>query len=262
VTRWRAEAARAERGLLHRQDHRVKTLAALALVLCAVLVPEPRLWVLTIYLGALAVLFLLSRVPPGTALRRLARFGPFVAMAVVLLPFTRRGDGAATAVFHVRGFALVLYQAGLRAAAAVLLKSVTSAAAVVLLVSTTPFPLILRALEWMRMPRTLVSVISLLVRYLALLRGESAALMRAARSRGWEWGTLGRRVRAAGGIVGSLFLRTYERGERVHRAMLARGFDGSFPAAAERPLGPPEIAALAGFLAAVSAVLAAAALLR
>ncbi len=258
----RAEAPRHGKGPLHRLDHRVKALAALGIVVCSVLAPDSRLWVVLAYLGMLAVLLGMSRIPAGVVLRRVAAFGPFVLMAVVLLPLTRRGDGTAAAVFGLFGVRVILYREGVRAAASVFLKSTTSAVAVVLLISTTPVPLVLRALDWLRLPRALVSVIALLIRYLSLLRGEAGAMMRAARSRGWEWGSLGRRVGAAGGIVGSLFLRTYERGERVHRAMLARGFDGSLRSAPEHPFTLLDITALTGFLFAVFGMLAVSAFLR
>ncbi len=257
-----AEAPGHAESPLHRLDHRVKALAALGVIVCAVLTPDSRLWVALVYLGMLVVLLGLSRVPAAVILRRAAVFGPFVLMAVILLPFTRRGDGTAAAAFRVLGIRVVLYQDGVRAAASVLAKSTTSAVAVVLLVSTTPVPLVLRALQWMRLPRSLVSVIALLIRYLTLLKEEAATMMRAARSRGWEWGSLRRRIGAAGGIVGSLFLRTYERGERVHRAMLARGFDGSLRVAEEAPLMPRDLAGLTGFLLAVLGVLAATAFVR
>ena len=97
-----------------------------------------------------------------------------------------------------------------------------------LLVCTTPFSGLLRALERLRFPRLLLTIIAFLYRYLFLLQGEFLRLARAARSRNWEAGPLRVRLAAAGGIVGSLFLRTYARGERVYTAMLARGYDGRF----------------------------------
>ena len=49
-------------------------------------------------------------------------------------------------------------------------------------------------------------------------------------------GTTRWRARVAGGMAGSLFLRTYERSEGVYQAMLARGFDGEVRAAAAQRL--------------------------
>jgi cobalt/nickel transport system permease protein len=69
------------------------------------------------------------------------------------------------------------------------------------------------------------------------------------------------RLAAAGGIVGSLFLRTYDRGERVYTAMLARGYDGRFLTPSEPPLRPGDAAALGLFLALVLGILAAARLI-
>jgi cobalt/nickel transport system permease protein len=86
-------------------------------------------------------------------------------------------------------------------------------------------------------------------------------LTRAARSRNWEAGPFRTRLAAAGGIVGSLFLRTYDRGERVYTAMMARGYDGRFRTLEEPPLTLGAVAALAGFLVLVAGILAAALLL-
>jgi cobalt/nickel transport system permease protein len=225
----------------------VKVLTALALILCVVSMPDTRLWIFLVYLGLLLALFSASRLPAGFVARRAAWFGPFVASAVLFLPFTRRGGGTVLAAVSILGLPVALYREGARAAAAVFLKSTTSGLAVVLLVSTTPLAEVLRALEWMRVPRTLVSVISLLSRYLLLLRGEVTSVTRAARSRAWESAKVRRRVAAAGGIVGSLFLRTYDRAERVHRAMLARGGEGAFRAPRFNPLGVRDWAVVAGF---------------
>jgi cobalt/nickel transport system permease protein len=52
-------------------------------------------------------------------------------------------------------------------------------------------------------------------------------------------------------MVGSLFLRSYERSERIYNAMQARGFDGEFRYLAGPPLGRSEIAAFALGLALV-----------
>ncbi len=67
-----------------------------------------------------------------------------------------------------------------------------------------------------------------MVRYLDVVTGEMARMMTAMRSRGYDprsprhWPTLAR-------TLGALFIRSYERGERVHLAMLSRGYDGALP---------------------------------
>jgi cobalt/nickel transport system permease protein len=246
---------------VHGIEARLKAVGAFALIVAAVLLPPERTWPFAAYLALLTGLLALARLPLAPVLRRLAGFAPFIVTAAVLLPFTRPGDGTVSAALRLGGWELRLYRAGLLAAKAVVLKSLISALSVVLLVSTTPFSGLLRALRRFGFPRLLLAIIAFLYRYLFLLQGEFLRLARAARSRNWEAGPFRVRLAAAGGIVGSLFLRTYDRGERVYTAMLARGYDGRFRALAEPPLTRGPAAALAGFLVLVAGVLAAALLL-
>jgi cobalt/nickel transport system permease protein len=243
---------------VHRLEARAKLIGALGLVLAAVQLPSERTWPFAVYLSLAAGLVVLARLPLGPVLKRAAVFGPFVLTAVVLLPFTRTGDGTVSAVIPIGPLEVHLYRAGLLAAKGVLLKSLISALSMVLLVSTTPFSGLLRAMEQLRFPRLLLAVMAFLYRYLFLLLGEFLRLLRAARSRNWEAGPLPVRLRAIGAIAGSLFLRTYSRAERVYTAMLARGFDGRFRPLTESSLAARDVAALAVFLILVLGVLAAA----
>jgi cobalt/nickel transport system permease protein len=245
---------------VHRVEARLKAVGALVLIVAAVLLPPERTWPFAAYLALLGALLAVARLPLAPVLRRLAGLAPFVLTAVVLLPFTRPGDGTVSASLRLGGWELRLYRAGLLAAKAVLLKSLISGATAVLLVCTTPFAGLLRALERLHFPRLLLTIIAFLYRYLFLLQGEFLRLTRAARSRNWQAGPLRVRLAAAGGIVGSLFLRTYSRGERVYTAMLARGYDGRFRTLTDPPLtrGAAELSALGVFLVLVLGILIAA----
>ena len=239
-------------------EARLKAVGTLVLILAAVLLPPQRTWPFAAYLALLAGLLLLARLPLLPVLKRLAGLAPFVLTAAVLLPFSRPGDGTVSASLRLGGWELRVYQAGLLASKAVLLKSLIAGASAVLLVCTTPFSGLLAALQRMRFPRLLLTIIAFLYRYLFLLQGEFLRLVRAARSRNWEAGPARVRLAAAGGIVGSLFLRTYARGERVYTAMLARGYDGRFRTLSEPAVTRGAAAALGVFIALVLGVLAAA----
>ncbi len=88
---------------------------------------------------------------------------------------------------------------------------------------------LLHVLRHLRVPPLLVAVIGLMVRYLTVLSDAALRLMRArdARSVG-SGGSLLWRVQVTGNMVGQLFLRSYDRSQRVYQALLARGFDGCF----------------------------------
>jgi cobalt/nickel transport system permease protein len=48
-------------------------------------------------------------------------------------------------------------------------------------------------------------------------------------------------MRSFGSMTGHLLLRTWQRAERIHMAMLARGFTGEFHASRKSSFGAPEI---------------------
>jgi cobalt/nickel transport system permease protein len=104
----------------------------------------------------------------------------------------------------------------------------------ILLVATTQFPDLMHALRHLHVPTLLVAIISFMYRYLFVLADEALRLLRARDSRsayrpGYKsGGTVAWRARVAGNMAGQLFVRSYERSDRVYNAMLARGYDGQF----------------------------------
>ena len=184
--------------LLHARDGRVKVLVCLGFL--AAVATTPRLTALYAAgygLAALAAV-MVARLPLGALLVR----------AAVVLPFSGT-------------FALVSLLAGdSPRAVALLAKSYLSAVAVLILVGSTPLPTILRSLERLRAPRLVVLVVQFLYRYLFVISEQAQHMRLAALSRG------GWRFRSAAGAIAVLFARSYARAEGVHRAMLARGFQG------------------------------------
>lgn len=166
---------------------------------------------------------------------RLAR-GAFVALpfllAAVPLIFLREGDPLTT--WQLGPMQLTVHGEGLRQFATIAGKSWLSVQAALLLTYTTPFHELVDALRKLRVPEVMVSIIGFMYRYLSVLADEAARLIRARASRSAAvpgrraGGSLGWRARVAGGMVGTLFLHSYERSERIYAAMLARGFTGTF----------------------------------
>ncbi len=105
----------------------------------------------------------------------------------------------------------------------ILIRSLLALGAASTLVGSTTFPRLMQGMEGLGMPRLLVMLIGFTWRYLHLLGDESQKLRQAALSRGWQ-GRHWTETRTVGHLIGTLFLRSYERGERVHAAMLARGW--------------------------------------
>jgi cobalt/nickel transport system permease protein len=171
--------------------------------------------------------------------------------------FSRPGDPLATVT--IGPLVLTISGQGLREFATIALKSWVSVQAALLLSFTTPFPDLVEALRRLRLPRLLVAIIGFMYRYLAVLTAEAGRLNRARQSRsavvtGRGGGSIRWRAGVVGGMVGSLFLRSYERSERVYAAMQARGFDGEIRAMGGRALTPADWAAFAVVAAGIVAL--------
>ncbi len=161
---------------------------------------------------------------------------------------TRSGDPLGTVV--VGPLALTVSGEGLRLFATIAAKSWVSVQAALLLTFTTPVPELIEALRRLRLPGLLVTTIGFLVRYLVVL-GDEAGRMSRARAARSAVGPRGRsgsvrwRATVTGHMVGTLFLRSYERSERIYAAMLARGFEGALVRLPGRAMEPAEVVWLA-----------------
>lgn len=193
----------------HRLDARAKLGAALVL-LVLIATSRARLPQLgAIYFVLLAGAFAWARLPLRAALARSA----------VVLPFSLI-------------FGAISWLAGDSSrAAALVIKSYISALAVLLLMSTTPMPQLLRGLESMGVPRFLLMVAQFMYRYLFVISEEAQHMRAAAAARGFTVrGASAGKVpfRPAAGVLAVLFARSYARAQDIHRAMVARGFEGTF----------------------------------
>ena len=169
-----------------------------------------------------------SCLPARVLARRMSVETPFVIFAV-LMPFI--GTGPRMDVFGI-GVSVP----GCWAAWSIIVKASLGVAAAIVLAWSTPTAEILAGLERLRCPRALVMIAGFMVRYLDLVAAELRRLQIARISRGddprWLW-----QGRAVATTAGSMFVRCFERGERLHAAMASRGFTGRFPttAAPQRP---------------------------
>ena len=153
---------------------------------------------------------------------------PFILIALPTV-FTKPGDPLYDLSLGL--FTLTATMEGVEFFLSVLVKSWVSVTAAVILTSTTPALGLLSALRSLKLPEILVAVVMLMYRYLFVLVEEAQRMLRARAARSatlgsGSGGSLVWRARSAGGMAGSLFVRTLDRSERIYMAMLARGYDG------------------------------------
>lgn len=199
-------------------------------------------------LAGLAVLFAaVAHLPASLVVRRLA--GPFVFVLAASAGLLFLVPG--TPLVHVGPFGIS--DAGLQRFGFVLGRASVALTAAVVLVSTTSFPELLQALRQLRLPAAVTTALGLGYRLLYLLVDELERLQRAARSRNAHGGATGRR-RLLVGITAAGLARAFARGERTHRAMLARGFAGALPSLAPKSWDLRTVVGLVLLTATVAAV--------
>ena len=197
--------------LLQRLDARVKLIATVGYVVAVVATPIGWWGLLAAEGLALAFLIGLSGVPPRTLAARWVGF-VFLFGFLTVMVAPARPERAAF------GLAVV--------AVSLLIKETLAFLATLLLVQVTPFRKLLAALRRLGTPAALVATLQFMYRYLFVLTEELDRMVTARRARAFrrsgrlDWGLLT-------GLIGVLFLRAFERGEQVHSAMLARGWDGT-----------------------------------
>jgi cobalt/nickel transport system permease protein len=206
--------------VVHRLPPQCKVVSLVLFVLCVVATPATAYLAFAVYAVALAAAIGASGVPPVFIAKRMVVETPFVVFAL-LLPFV--ATGAQTEVWGI-----AVSQRGLEAAIALLCKGTLGVVASLLLAATTEARDVLVALERLRLPKQLVQIMGFMVRYLDVATAEMARMRTARESRAFQArGPRAWPVVARSG--GALFIRSYERGERVHLAMLSRGYTGALP---------------------------------
>ena len=216
---------------LHRLDPRVKVVVTVAFILSNALLPDGA-W---IAFGCSWLFLLLanqlSNLGVGFTFKRSLVALPFALIALTVL-FSLPGKPLLT--FHFLLWDLTITDAGFLRFISILIRSWLSVQMAILLVAVARFPDLIHALEHLKIPAILTTIIAFLYRYLFVLADEVFRLMRARESRAAavpgkrSGGRVAWRAGVAGNMAGQLFLRSYERSDRVYNAMLARGYRGHF----------------------------------
>ncbi len=205
---------------IHRLPAHVKLTTLVLFVLVVVATPRTDVSAFGAYAVLLLAVAALSTIPWTYLARRMVVEVPFVVFAL-LMPFVAEGP-------RVRVGPLHLAEAGLWGAWGLLAKGTLGVLASLIFGTTTEPRDIVRALEKLRLPQPIVQIASFMFRYLEVVTGELRRMKIARDSRGFQARSI-RQWRVLAGTLGALFIRSYERGERVHLAMLSRGYAGRLP---------------------------------
>ena len=222
---------------IHRLDPRAKIVGLAGITVVAVSTPL-RAW--PVYAGcalALAAIAATARIGPGVVWSRVRVILPLVVFVGAFVPFVRGGPAVDVGPIS-------LSEDGLATFALVSVKATIGALGAVLLGATTSFPDALHGLERLRVPRLLTVIAGFMYRYVFVIADEARRMRAALAARAYRPRHLGQ-VGALGRMITALFLRSYERGERVYLAMLARGYGGTMPRFAVLTFGRADVVFLA-----------------
>lgn len=205
--------------LLHRFDPRAKIIAFLFLIFSVVLVPDLKIALI----GLLFAIFLLvlSKIPLAFVLNYLKWVAAFILSFFVILAFTVPGEEIA------RFYFLSITAEGLYTGSLITLRAFSAVILIFPMIGTMRFDTTIKALNKLKFPNSLVQMLMFTYRYIFVFVDEFQRIWTAMESRGFKLRTTFYALGAIGKAMGMLFVRSYERAERVYNAMRSRGYTGN-----------------------------------
>ena len=210
-------------GPLHAMDPRVKLLATLAFVLLVVLTPDGWFISFGAYAALLVLVMAVSRLPVSYIAVRSLTIIPFALAVSIFVPFIT--PGPVIREYSAGPFDVIVTSTGLIRFASLGLRALISFFATIMLVASTRFGDLMCAAGKLGMPSKIVAVMSFMYRYLFIVIDEASHMMLARDLRSFR-GKKFSLLTASGGIIGALFVRSFEHAERLYNAMLLRGYNG------------------------------------
>jgi cobalt/nickel transport system permease protein len=217
--------------VIHRLDPRAKLLTTLAFIVAVVsfnryaLVPLLPFFLFPVALMALADL------PFGQIAKRLLLAAPFAVFVGIFNPIFDQDILVEIGPISLSGGWISFFSIMIRFGLAV--------SAALILIATTGIEAVCGALIRLKAPRVFVVQILLMYRYLFVLIEEAARMLRAHSLRTFKGS--GMRIKTYGSLIGQLLLRTLDRAQTIHMAMLSRGFDGEIRLIRDRSAGVKDV---------------------
>jgi cobalt/nickel transport system permease protein len=210
---------------IHRFDARFKIILLSALIFLTISFPPERYLAFVLYLLILAISITISKIPIAYILKKSLIIIPFVIMVSLFLPFMKSGAVGGGYSLGIGG--LKIYHSKLIILWNLIIKSYLAIISLILLNATTHFSDLLLGLQKLKIPALFINMLSFFYRYIFIIVDEAERMKRARDSRSYQGKWL-HQAKTIGDMVGMLFLRSFEKGERAYSAMCARGYDGRF----------------------------------
>ncbi|MGQ9718249.1 MAG: cobalt ECF transporter T component CbiQ [Nitrososphaerales archaeon] len=210
-------------GFLQSIDPRVKVFSFTAFILVAI-VSKSILPLITL-ITMTFILSIASKIPLRFFTLRTTFALIFVALIALPLPFITPGSPIAT--IGNNGYQISITSEGVFKALQFVLRVWACITPLILLVLTTRFSSLIHSLERFRVPRVFTNMMSVTYRFIFLFIDEAYRMILARESRTVRRESCLRAMKALASMMSTLFIRSYERGERVYLAMMARGYEGN-----------------------------------
>lgn len=205
---------------LHHFDPRLKLFMMLFFIAAVVMTPLDKNILFFLYIGIVLILAFMSQVSLFHFLGKLLKLYPMIFLISMFVPFFPVGED----ISHRIGF-LSIYENGVQKFLLINIKAVLALFMSILITTTTDMMLLLKGMEKFRVPKLAIAIISFMYRFIFLLIDEVERMMLAFQSRYFRLPVL-ERLAVFANMIAVLFIRTFERGERIYLAMESRGFRG------------------------------------
>ncbi|MFZ2412205.1 MAG: cobalt ECF transporter T component CbiQ [Candidatus Methanoperedens sp.] len=220
-----------KKSIIHHIDGRIKILITLAIIVYAVALPRldtlnfMKLGTLEVYI---IILLLLAKLEFSYIALRFAIVLPFGFGIAALQPFLKQPFIPNFTVLYTLPLGVEMTREGMIFGAIILAKFLVCISAVILLSSTTPMSELVSSARRLGLPKELALLFTMMVRYLFVFWNMLGRIRTAQKTRCFEiWNKRVPRkwtLEQVGYTIGSLFVRSYEQGERTYQSMLCRGY--------------------------------------
>lgn len=212
---------------VHRWDARLKIISLLILAFLIVSLQQIEYALIALILSLLG--YRAAKLPLRRGLQRIAGMSGFLVMFLIMLPLTAVTLPGDTLLVFGNWSWLSFNLRGLELATLIILRACSVALLMEPLFATAPMPTTLAGLTRIGIPARIAELLLLTHRYLFVFLHEARRIHTGMEVRGFRKRTNKATLRSAGHFLGMLFVRSFERTERVHAAMLARGYSGTWP---------------------------------